>query len=292
MHLVMTSIPKTLFILVLSLAAAACGRLNPFGDEPVLAQVGEKKLYRSDVRSLFTEGMSPADSLKLLESYVDVWVKKQLKVQQAEELFVSSSDDIERMVEEYRSSLLTHKLDQYYVEIRMDTVYTDSAMMAYYNGHRSDFLLDRPVVKGRILRLPDNARQKKKLKELISERGEKLLDFRDISYKNGYLLTEFDSWTDFGDFLAALPVSRTDSNEELLSRTDVIELKQDDYTYFAYITGRLRAGEPNPPERIWDNLRRVLFNQRRQEIIRSYEDSLMRAALDGGQAEIKIDKNE
>jgi len=48
-----------------------------------------------------------------MRKYIDRWVVKQLKLKEAEVLFSSSADDIDRMVEEYRQALLIRKLDQY-----------------------------------------------------------------------------------------------------------------------------------------------------------------------------------
>ena len=68
--------------------------------------MGDSKLFAYDVSTIFTPGLSAEDSLKLLESYVDQWVKKQLKIEEAERMFEESQEDIDRLVQEYRNSLL------------------------------------------------------------------------------------------------------------------------------------------------------------------------------------------
>ena len=104
--------------LIFSLAVVAgfvsCKRFpNPFANQKVLAEVGGEKLYLHDIAPIFTPDMTAEDSIKIQKSYVDQWVKKQLKIQEAEEMFRSSQEDIDRMVEEYRNSLMTHKVAQY-----------------------------------------------------------------------------------------------------------------------------------------------------------------------------------
>ena len=111
----------------LLVAMASCQRFpNPFFDSKnkVLAEVGDSKLFAYDVSTIFTPGLSAEDSLKLLESYVDQWVKKQLKIEEAERMFEESQEDIDRLVQEYRNSLLTHKVDQFYVDKYIDTLFT------------------------------------------------------------------------------------------------------------------------------------------------------------------------
>lgn len=278
---------KKLYIVVLAaLVVVSCK--NPFADRDLIARVGKAKLYESDVATLFTPGMDPKDSVDLLESYVDMWVKRELKTQEAETKFKVSEGSIEKQVEEYRSALLSHKLDKYYVN-KLDTLFCDSTIMEYYEQNRADFLLNRPLVKGRVVVFPEDFRQKRELRELITKTDEKLQDFRDISLKNKFELTEFDSWTDYNTFLELLPVSRLSDNDYLLDEEKVIELSDGENVYLAYLTDVLRAGEPNPVERVENAIRRVLFNQRKQDVIRQYEDSLYRAATADKRIEILLD---
>ena len=51
-----------------------------------------------------------------------------------------------------------------------------------------------------------------------------------------------------------------------------------------------REGEPIPLERLRGTIRRILFNQRQSEIIRSHEEELYNRACEGGS--IKIFENE
>lgn len=278
------------FFIIISVCAAAlgCQRMNPFSEGKVIARVGDKKLYERDVQSLFTPGITPQDSVKLLESYVDVWVRKQLKVREAEAMFGDGQQDIDKLVEEYRNSLLTHKLDQYYIDHRLDTLYDHNAIAEYYRAHRDDFILDRALVKGVIVKLPDNFRQRKELKEMMCGNGERYQDFLDISRKNDFELHEFLTWSDFAEFTAQLPASADRQHAELLATRGVTEFRQDGDIYYACVQESLRAGDPSPVERVSDVIRRTLVNQRKQEIVRSYEDSLYRSASAGSEVEVRI----
>lgn len=271
-----------------ALAGVSCRQINTLFEEETVARVGDAKLYMSEVRTIFTPGLTPQDSLKLLERYVDAWVKRQLKIQKAEELFPEAAPDVERMVEDYRSSLLSFRLDQYYVDARIDTVMTAGDVEAYYNDHRADFTLDRAIVKGVIVKLPDNHRQKAHIRELMAGSGEKYQDFIDLSRKNGFVVQEVSSWTDFADFLNMLPTSKLRDYDGMLAKTGVQEMKDGAELYYVLITAHRKAGEISPVERVGETIRRVLFNQRRQEIIRNYEDSIYNAAVATKNVEIKI----
>lgn len=73
------------------------------------------------------------------------------------------------MVQEYRNSLLTHKVDQFYVDKNIDTLFTDTQIADYYNQNKADFILDKTLVKARIVRIPRSYDKKKEqIEELMA----------------------------------------------------------------------------------------------------------------------------
>ena len=269
-------------------AVLSCDSRGVFVDDETLAVVDDKKLTLSHVTGIFPPGITPQDSLILLESYVNMWVRQQLKVREAEMLFSESTADIDQMVNDYRNSLLTHKLDQYYIDNNIDTLITEDEIAKYYNERRSDFLLDRAIVKGRIVRLPYDYRQKAKLKELMPGEGEKYKDFHDMALKNGFTVSEFNSWTDFSEFYAALPPGKQIDYDAILNANGVTEMVQDDDLYYIYITDRKKPGDVAPLERVQSSIRQIIFHQRRLGILRNYEDSIYRHAIETDLAKIKV----
>lgn len=250
-----------------------------FAGDTALAKVGHKELFLQEVEHVAPEALKGVDSVEFIELYIDRWIKKQLKLQEAEELFSSSVDDIDAMVEEYRQSLLIRKLDQYYVDRQVDTTFTDEEIQRYYNSHLSDFRLDRILVKGRVLRFGENYRQPRKLMTLmraVSPASRK--DLEDICTKNGFLLTEYDAWVDFPVFLSNLPVVGARDYTPLLASSDVQEMRDSHSYYYFQITAVRRAGDPQPLEMARPTIRRILFNQRQSEIIRSREEAMLEKA--------------
>ncbi len=277
----------TVICVCAALAGVSCRQINTLFEEETIARVGDEKLYLSDIQTIFTPGLTPQDSMKLLDRYVDGWVKRQLKIQKAVELFPEDAPDIERMVEDYRSSLLSFKLDQHYVDAQIDTAMTAEDVKAYYNAHLADFKLDRAIVKGVIVKLPGNHRQRTQIKTLMAAKGEKYQDFLDLSRKNGFEVKEVTAWTDFSDFLNMLPTTKLRDYDGMLATAGVQEMKDGADLYYVLITEHLDAGDTSPVERVDETIRRVLFNQRRQEIIRNYEKELYDGAVASETVEVK-----
>lgn len=276
------------------LLLAGCRELpRYFASDTTIARAGGKELKMGDVRSVVPQGLTGDDSAAFMRVFIDRWVVKQLKLQEAETLFSSSAADIDKMVEEYRQALLIRKLDQHYVDRSIDTVFTADEIAAYYNAHKADFKLDRTIVKGRIVRFGEGYRQAAKLKTLMASKSEaQQQDFRDICEKNGFTVSDFrDQWIDFPEFLGYLPTPRSQSYDSVLSSTAVQEMRDSHSHYYFQIEDVRREGEPIPPERLLGTIRRILFNQRQGEIIRRHEEELSARAAENGEVKIFADES-
>lgn len=271
------------------LLLTACQELPAYlAGDTALARAGKKVLRLHDVESVVPQGVAGDDSVALVEAYVDRWVRKQLKLQEAQVVFSSAEADIARMVEEYRQALLIRKLEQHYVDTDVDTTFTVDDIAAYYNAHKADFRLERPVVKGRIVRFGEDFRQARRLKELMaSESATDRRDFDDLCFKNEFAVSDFsDRWVDFTEFLSYLPTVRSKNYASLLSSTAVQEMRADRSHYYLKIDAVRREGEAVPLERLETIIRRILFNQRRGEVIRRHEEELYTRSVESGEAKI------
>lgn len=266
----------------------ACQELPAYlAGDTTLARAGGKVLHRRDVQAVVPEGLAGEDSVALVEAYVDRWVRKQLKLQEAEVLFSSSEADIAKMVEEYRQALLIRKLEQHYVDTGVDTTFTDDEIAAYYDSHKSDFRLDKPVVKGRIVRFDADFRQARRLKELMGSNAETdRRDFAALCMKNDDVtMTDLtEHWVDFSEFLSYLPALRSQNYDSMLASTAVQEMRDDRSHFYLKLDAVRREGETIPLERLRATIRRILFNQRQGEMIRRHEEELYRRSLESGEA--------
>ena len=247
------------------------------------------KLRQSEVVASIPAGTAPEDSLRLYEDYVERWARRELRLQEAERVIGSAAvEEVNRMVEEYRYSLLGYRLDQNYLDRKVDTLLSDSVVTAYWEQHKADFALDRTVVKGRIVRVPNSYRQAVKLLSLMRSPSEdRQKDFISTCEKNNFETHFFEEeWVDFSEFLSYLPVRRDRSYDYMLDSREVKEMADADNHYFVQITDCLRAGSDAPFDRVGDAVRRIIFNRRRNQVLKEYEDSLYNASLVDGRVEL------
>ena len=116
-------------------------------------------------------------------------------------------------------------------------------------------------------------------------------DFRDICEKNDFTVDDFrDQWIDFPEFLSYLPTLRSQSYDSVLATAAVQEMRDSHAHYYFQIDAVLREGEPIPLERLRGTIRRILFNQRKGEIIRAHEEELCARAAEMGEVKIFADE--
>ena len=278
-------------VFVMLLGAVSCRELPDYlmGDD-VIARVGGELLTVQDISAVVPSNLKGDDSLSFVKQYTGKWLVRQLKVNEADELFSGTEKDIEKLVEDYRQTLLTSKVDQYYIDQQMSDDVSQEDITEYYNTHKSQFLLDRTLVKGRILRFDATYRQSTKLKTQMQKAATSQDDdkaFSDLCAKNNFLLIDNRSeWVNFADFLSNLPIPQSQNNEPLLDKMGVQELKIGSDRYYFDFTSVSRKGNVAPLEIVSDNIRRILITQRRSQIIKSHEEQILKSALEDGDAKV------
>lgn len=288
----MTHTPPSIIALLAALAlATGCNKLKlyTFDKGEVIASVGERELYASDIARMIEPGIPAKDSLAALQSIVDTWVRKEVKTAAAEAALSDHGRDIEEMVAQYRSALLTYKYEQEWLGGRLDTTVTADQVSDYYSTNRDDFRLAGPIVKARIARIPAGLRQSRKLEEMFrSERENDQNDFLNICQKNQYSTDDFSSeWTDFSTVIQHLPFSQSNFDDFLRTRK-YYEVEDDQYKYMMVIDAYRPTGDYSPMERETENIRKIILNKRRQALLEQLEDSLYTSARNERFFDIKI----
>ena len=269
-------------------ACVSCNSWSGFkADDEMVARVGTAYLYRSELASAMPSGIVAQDSVNYSQAYISKWIVGQLKQQEAEKLFTQSESDIDRLVEEYRRSLLVHRLDRHYLEAEPCVEITDKDIAAYYNSHKSDFRLSQPMVKGEIVAISESFRRREQMvKWFESSKAEHRADFAELCRKNNFLHLKFEEWVPFSDFLTNLPLLRNSRHDALLSNRKTQKIHHDKTYYYFCITNALKVGDTMPLDMAKENIRQILINRHRADVIHRQEERIMNNALSSGHAKI------
>lgn len=296
MYLCKMIMRKVGYILVWLMTFALLGCSATEGDggrdnvDNVVARVDKRCLMREDVARDMPEGLVGVDSVTFVRMYVDNWVLSQLKMRKAEEVLSSFEEDIERLVEGYRQSLIMRQLDQYYVDHAIDVEITDKQLSAYYRANSASFKLDHNMVRGVIVKAPRTFRNTMTLSTALKgvAKSGTTEEVAAIVEKHKLLLTDYTpAWVSYSDFLSNLPTERSRSYVDLLDKTGVQQMTTDDALFYFIIVDVARKGEVAPLECVEADIRRRLYAERRSEIVGGYEADLKREAVEAGRVMIK-----
>lgn len=253
-------------------------------DEDVIAAVDGVELRIADVMRDMPEGITGTDSATFVRMYVDNWVLNRLKMKRAEEV-LTSSEDIERLVEGYRQSLMMRQLDQYYIDKMLDVEITDKQISAYYRAHSAAFRLDHNVVQGVVVKVPKTFRNITTLTTAIknSAKAEDWAELEALAEKHSLSVTNMTAqWVSYSDFLSNLPTERSRTYNDLISKSTVQQMSDDDALFYFIITDRALKGELAPIASVESDIRRRLYAERRDEVVKEYEAELKRKSVEEG----------
>ena len=286
---------KLTFILCFILAAVvlSCSQGDKDGstklDEDVVAVVDGVELRIADVVRDMPSGITGADSVTFMRMYVENWVLNRLKMKRAKEV-LTSSEDIERLVEGYRQSLMMRQLDQYYIDKMLDTEITDKQIAAYYRAHSAAFKLDHDVVQGVVVKVPKSFRNTTTLTTAMrnSAKAEDWAELEALAEKHSLKVTNMSAqWVSYSDFLSNLPTERSRSYSDLISKTTVQQMTSDDAIFYFIITDRALKGQVAPLASVEGDIRRRLYAERRDEIVAEYEAELKRESVEAGRVMVR-----
>ena len=283
---------KILVLMLTLLALGAC--VNKFGyragDERI-ASVGDAELYRSDLAAAMPSGVVEADSVNYAKTFISKWIVEQLKQQEAEALFSDSEADIEKIVEEYRRSLLVRRLDRYYLEAEPCGEISDKDIAEYYNANKSNFCMTQAMVKGEIAAIDESYRRREQMVQWFgSSNSEQHKDFVELCRKNNFPYLNFEEWVPFAEFQCNLPLLRSSKHDKMLENRGVQKIHYDKTYYYYRITHVLREGDLMPLEMASENIRQILINRHNAEVLRRQEEKIMENALSSGHARVYDEK--
>lgn len=253
-------------------------------DDDVIAVVDGVELRIDDVMRDMPVGITGADSVTFMRMYADNWVLNRLKMKRAEEV-LTSSEDIERLVEGYRQSLMMRQLDQYYIDKMLDAEITDKQISAYYRAHSAAFKLDHNVVQGVVVKVPKNFRNTTTLTTAMqnSAKAKDWSELEALAEKHSLSVTNMASqWVSYSDFLSNLPTERSRTYNDLITKSNVQQMSSDDAHFYFIITDRALKGELAPIASVESDIRRRLYAERRDQIVAEYEAELKRTSVEEG----------
>jgi hypothetical protein len=271
--------PAIIF-LVISLLAG-CKNKNNTANRIALAEVGKTVLYYDELPRLIQHGINEADSVAIIQNYINKWAKRRLLLEKAEEnLTPELKNVIDQQIEETRTNLVIYQYQQQMILEKLDTVLSETELENFYNANESSFILSSNIVKALFIKLPVETPDLNKIRRLFRSN-----DHNDLQQLEAYCYQFAEKFDDFNE--EWVPMNRlsvelhqdVENEETFLKRNTYYETSDSLSVYLVSIRDfRLRSSIA-PYEYVKNDIKRIIWNTRRLEFIQSLENGIYNEAL-------------
>jgi hypothetical protein len=250
--------------------------------DPVVASVGSKNLYRSDIEELYPADADSISRLNLKNNFIDNWVRENVLLQEAEK-YIANEINIDQLVKDYRSSLLIYNYEERLVKERLDTFISNQQKLEIYEANKSSYLLSSPIVKGAYIQVPIDTPQLKQFKkDWIRQDMEAIINFT-----RKYKLTSRifpDTWVTFADFLSIIPENLF-STKQLQSKKS-LDREKNGIQYFVKVIDYRDKNDVAPLEYIEDKIEKLILYNRKVTLLKTIKEKLYERDLESKKVKI------
>ncbi|GAA4267933.1 hypothetical protein GCM10022257_00340 [Hyunsoonleella aestuarii] len=253
-----------------------------------VARVNDSYLYLEDISDLVSAETSKEDSTLLVQNFINRWATQQLLVDGAKlNLSDNKLETFNKLVNQYKNDLYTKAYLEALVKRSIDTAVNKEEAAVYYEENKEAFKLNEELIKFRYVYLENNMLNLRKIEEQFKRfntKDRRELDSIAIQFKS-YSLND-SIWVKVNQVLKKIPVLQSENKNELLKKSNFIQLKDSLGVYLMQINDVLLRSETAPLEYVKPTIDQIVINQRKLELIRQLEKDITKDAIKNKQFEI------
>ncbi len=260
-----------------------CMKKSPDDERIPLARVEEQILYYDEISNAIPSDISPEDSIKTAQNIIRKWTTDILMYENAKRN-TPNEEEIEKMVQEYRKSLIIHQYQQNLIDQRLKLEPEEKQIEDFYKEKGAQMLLKESYMKGFLLILPNNSAKLKEMREWVRKGNtESLENIEKYRLQNAISFEYFaDNWTTLSSILKKLPIQTKEPIEQA-ARYSFYETSDTTQCYLLHINEYAAAGSQEPYELAKGKIINILQMQKKAEYISSFENDLYNEAVKKGQ---------
>lgn len=279
-----------LLIVIFCFVLLSCGtfKFNDTKGAQLVASMDDQKLYMRDVIGLNAPDLTSEDSVEIIKSYADYWLRNQAVIKYSQKRYSSKSDEIKKLLEEYKLSLFLEFFEKEYTRSVAEFV-SDEEIDSYYNTNKQKFILSSNVVKAQTMTLPKAYKDASLLKKkFASSKRDDFEDIISIAERDNLIVKDYtQGWFYFNEITGNIPF--TGDTGDFLKSKELFEETDNNFKYMIKIDDYRLVGEITPKEMVTDLIKRAIVIERRKAKMESVRDSIYNVAIINGTAVIKYE---
>lgn len=256
------------FTACLLLLVAGCTPMEEKKDDKdkLLAKVANKALYLSELEGMFPEHANKQDSTLFINAFVESWVRESVMMNEAEHN-IPKDLNIDKLVRDYRASLILHNYEKKLIELRLDSTINQQELNGYYEKNKEQFQLDEMILRCYFMKLPVDAPNQEEMKKwwnnTNADNYKKLLEYC-TSNAEVYMLKD-SSWYNLATITNQLPNGIVTSNN--ISSKNEWTHRDSSHLYFLKINERIPKNRIAPLSYIENQAKKVILHKRKLELL-------------------------
>jgi len=277
---------KTILSILVIILFTSCSYIEQYikerESEGIVASIGDYHLYKEDIQNIIPQGTSSDDSTLIVDAYIRRWATNILILENAKRN-VSNQAEINKMAEDYRKTLTIHYYKQEMVNEKVK-VPTDEETAQFYETHKQLFLLEEPIVKGALIKIPNNVKYSQIERKFKNITNNNIADIEKyaLQYAKDYVLfTEY--WKPLNEIVDA------ETSNLKITKPGYYEEKDSVNLLLLNITEYIQQGEIAPLEMVIEQVRTTLYDQQKMEYLKNFDNEIYDYAIKHNQIKINTD---
>jgi len=242
----------------------------------IVAIVNTDKLFKEDLKNVLPRNISKEDSLIIVKSFIQDWAVKKLLLKGAANNNTSQSlRNINKLVQDYKESLLINNYKEELIKQQLDTVIFNDEIEKYYVVNKENFKLNEVLVKSKYLYFNYTINDQKEIVKLF--KSDKIDDAEELERQQlSFRIYQLNDsiWTELDKVLLKLPFSK----ENLLKKSKFIQKQDSLGLYLVAIKDVLNRNDIAPLSYIKSTIKEMILHKRKIELIREIEKLIVKDA--------------
>lgn len=269
------------------LALLGCSKASDPND-PVLARAYDRELRWSDLRQVVPVEASAEDSAALAASFMNNWIRQQVVLHKAEQNLADRDKEFSGQLRDYRNSLVIFAYEEALVAQKLNTSVPMEEIEAYHQDNVSNFELRDNIARVRWFRVnEDDKRTMKRLEEHFQSGSPERMQILEVwlAERGQSIVDRTNTWSTVSDLIIGMPDVAGSLQE--LPREGRHVLRAGPVAYFVDILERRAKGSTSPVELVASDIRAIIINQRKRQLIERMREDLYREAVENHDIEVR-----
>ncbi|MFZ1456091.1 MAG: hypothetical protein WAT46_08615 [Saprospiraceae bacterium] len=250
--------------------------------DPVVAKVGERRLFYSQLEGLVVPGTIASDSAAIVDGFLQNWIRENLMIVEAEKN-IAADINLNKLVDDYRSSLLVYNYEKKLVEQQLDTIVLLADKKSYYEANKYLYQLSHPIVKCLIAKVPESVKSLQAIKSALNKSD--LTEASFLVKENAvYYNSDIDRWMSVEELKSLIPDGMVQTDQ--ISTGKIFQKRDNKHEFFVKILGHYDEREIPPFEYIDSKITKSILSERKNTLLKQYRTTLYDQGSHNGAYEI------